>query len=106
MAELETENSTDLREQQQAVGAVLRAVASGEGLQPVLDEVVEAATRLSHGERGILCLTDGELLRVVADYGMADLDPRQDRCPDRTTAIGRVGSHGRSGADPRRARRP
>jgi translation elongation factor EF-G len=33
----------NLREQRQAVGEVLRAVARSEGLQPVLDAIVEAA---------------------------------------------------------------
>jgi hypothetical protein len=35
-----------LREQQRAVSNVLRAVARSEGLQPVLDEIVESATLL------------------------------------------------------------
>ena len=36
----------DLREQQRAISGVLRAVARSSGLQPVLDEIVEASKRL------------------------------------------------------------
>ena len=35
----------DVREQQRAISGVLRAVARSAGIQPVLDEVVEAAAR-------------------------------------------------------------
>jgi hypothetical protein len=47
-------DNENLREQRQAIGEVLRAVARSEGLQPVLDEIVRAATRLCHGEHGQL----------------------------------------------------
>ena len=36
----------NLRDQRRAISDVLRAVARSEGLQPVLDEIVEAAMRL------------------------------------------------------------
>ena len=51
--ELARENQR-LREQQRAVSDVLRAVVRSEGLQPVLDEIVESATRLCAGDNGRL----------------------------------------------------
>jgi hypothetical protein len=47
-------DNKNLREQRQAVGEVLRAVVRSEGLQPVLDEIIAAATRLCHAEHGQL----------------------------------------------------
>jgi class 3 adenylate cyclase len=84
-----------LRDQQRAVGDVLRAVAKGAGLQPVLDEIVEAARRLCDGESAQLYLADGDLLRVLAhstnespeDYEHARQHPH---AKDRTTVVGRV----------------
>jgi class 3 adenylate cyclase len=81
------------REQQRAVSDVLRAVAGPEGLQPVLDQVVESATRLCAGEYGILCLTEGDVLRVLAHYGRPEVgqeDWGKLHTRDRTTVVGRV----------------
>ena len=61
-----------LREQQRALIAVLRAVAQGEGLQPVLDEVIEAASRLCAGEYGELFLVEGEMLEAFSYYVTRD----------------------------------
>jgi hypothetical protein len=44
----------DLRAQQRAISAVLRAVARAAGLTPVLDEVVEACKRLCEADYGAL----------------------------------------------------
>jgi hypothetical protein len=44
----------DLRRQQLAVSGVLRAVARSEGLQPVLDEVVDACVQLCASDYGAL----------------------------------------------------
>src|ERR671910_3753492 len=55
----------DVREQQRAVSGVLRAVARSAGLQPVLDEVVEAARRLCGADYGALYLLDDTVLRVA-----------------------------------------
>ena len=44
----------NLRDQRRAISDVLRAVARSEGLQPVLDEIVEAAMRLCKGEHAQL----------------------------------------------------
>lgn len=95
----------NLREQLRAVSDVLRAVARSEGLQPVLDEILEAAKRLCHGEHGQLYLADGEVFRIFSqslaagiprdvseqtyEYSVEHPHPR-----DRTTVVGRVGLSG------------
>jgi GAF domain-containing protein len=81
----------NLREQQQASSSVLRSVARGVTLQAVLDEVVEAATRLTASRNGRLWLVRDGLLHVVANAGSRegfDFD-EQPRVPDRTTMAGR-----------------
>ena len=62
----------DLREQQRAVGGVLRAVARSAGIQPVLDEVVEACERLCRADYGALYLLDHGLLHVAAHHTHAE----------------------------------
>ncbi len=91
--ELARENQS-LREQRQAVDEVLRAVARSEGLQPVLDAIIGAATRLCHGEHGQLYLADGDvfvIVSAVADpsegYDWAVEHPHRR---DRTTVVGRT----------------
>jgi class 3 adenylate cyclase len=82
-----------LREQQQAVAGVLRAVARAAGLQPVLDEVVEACRRLSNADNGALWLLDDGLLRAVAHHGdaeAAEYDREHPHLLDRSTAAGRT----------------
>jgi class 3 adenylate cyclase len=61
-----------LREQQRAVSDVLRTVARSEGLQPVLDDIVEAATRLCAGDNGRLWLLKDGLLYAFANLGGND----------------------------------
>ena len=56
----------DVREQQRAISGVLRAVARSAGIQPVLDEVVEACERLCRAEYGALYLLEDGLLHVAA----------------------------------------
>jgi GAF domain-containing protein len=85
----------DLRAQQQAISGVLRAVARAAGLQPVLDEVVEACRRLCNADYGALWLIEHELLHLAVHQGSpegAKYD-RQHPHPhalDRTTAAGRA----------------
>jgi adenylate cyclase len=83
----------ELREQQRAVGGVLRAVARSAGLQPVLDEVVEAARRLCGADYGALYLLDDTVLRL-STYGGApetvDYDRDHPHALDRTTGAGRA----------------
>jgi class 3 adenylate cyclase len=83
----------DLREQQHAISGVLRAVAGSGGLQPVLDEVVEAAGRLCDADHATLYLLDHGLLHAAAYYGdpeSAEYDRQHPHALDRTTGAGRT----------------
>ena len=82
-----------LRDQQRAVSDVLRAVTRSEGLQPVLDEIVESATRLCIGDNGRLWLRQGDLLHAFANHGLAkeyEYDREHPHSVDRTTLAGRA----------------
>ena len=60
----------DLRNQFAAVSAVLRALSrSRMKLQPILDQIVEAAARLGHADSCLVWLVDGDLLRLHASHG-------------------------------------
>ena len=90
MSELER-----LRDQRRAISAVLRAVASSQGLQPVLDEIVVAARTLCDGEHSQLFLLEGDVFRIYASsedteegYAFAEAHPHP---LDRTTVVGRAG---------------
>jgi class 3 adenylate cyclase len=83
----------DLREQQRSIGAVLRAVTRSAGLQPVLDEVVEACGRLCNADNAALWLLEDGLLRSAAHRGEpegAEYDAQHPHALDRTTAAGRT----------------
>jgi class 3 adenylate cyclase len=83
----------NLREQQRALGGVLRTIARAEGLQAVLDEILMVATRLCGGDYGALLLPEGEVFRVFSHFGDPE-EARYDRdhphTRDRTTCTGRV----------------
>ncbi len=82
-----------VREQQRALGSVLRAVACSAGLQPVLDEIVEASRRLCAADYGALYLLEGELLRVATyngEPGSAEYDRSHPHRVDRSTGAGRT----------------
>lgn len=87
-----------LREQQRAVSDVLGAVTRAEGLGPVLDEVVESATRLCAGDRGRLWLLENGLLHAAAQYESTpyespetyEYDVEHPHVIDRTSLAGRV----------------
>jgi class 3 adenylate cyclase/putative methionine-R-sulfoxide reductase with GAF domain len=83
----------DLRAQQKAVSGVLRAVARAAGLQPVLDEVVEACRRLCNADYGALWLLEQEALQLAVHQGApegAEYDRQHPHALDRTTAAGRT----------------
>jgi GAF domain-containing protein len=81
-------------EQQRAIADVLEAVARSEGLDAVFDVVVDAATRLTHGDYGALYLKEGDVLRVMTQhYGQPELYEFERQNPhtiDRTSVIGRT----------------
>ena len=82
-----------LREQQEAISGVLRALARSTDLQPLLDEVVEAARRLCVADNGGLWLLEGELLVSVSHQlggEPAAYDREHPHALDRTTAAGRT----------------
>jgi class 3 adenylate cyclase len=83
----------DMREQQRAISGVLRAVARSAGVQPVLDEVVEACERLCRADYGALYLLEHGLLYVVAHDTTsvgAEWDKQHPHVLDRTTGAGRA----------------
>jgi class 3 adenylate cyclase/putative methionine-R-sulfoxide reductase with GAF domain len=83
----------DVREQQRAISGVLRAVARSAGLQPVLDEVVEACRRLCKADQGALYLLENGLLHSAAHHGLPEAvayDKAHPHALDRTTAAGRA----------------
>jgi adenylate cyclase len=84
----------DLREQQRAIGGVLRAVARSAGIQPVLDEMVEACERLCRADYGALYLLEqDDRLHVAAHHTHAqgaEWDRQHPHALDRTTAAGRT----------------
>ena len=83
-----------MRSQQRALSGVLRAIARAAGLQPVLDEVVEAATRLCDGDHGQLYLARGDSFVVLSASGGAgaamEYSVAHPHARDRTSVIGRV----------------
>jgi class 3 adenylate cyclase len=71
----------------------LGAIARSEGLQPVLDEIVVAATQLCHGDYGALTLAEGEVFRVFSHFGdedTAEYDRQHPHTKDHSTCTGRV----------------
>jgi len=88
-----TSEVAKLREQQKAISGVLRALAGSAGLQSVLDEVVEACTRLCNAAAGALWLLEGEHLHYLAHCGYAPnmtYDRDHPHALDRKTAAGRT----------------
>lgn len=83
----------DALEQQRAVSSILRAVAQSAGLQPVLDEVAEAARRLCRAENADLYLAEGDLLHLFSHSGAPEIYEYNRDHPhprDRRSIIGRV----------------
>jgi class 3 adenylate cyclase len=65
-----TRERDELRKRLEAVSDVLRALSrSAMRVQPILDQIVEAAARLGQADSCLVWLVDGELLRLRASFG-------------------------------------
>ena len=75
-------------------------MARAEGLQPVLDEVVEAAKRLCDAEHAQLYLAEGDLFVIVSTDRSAEpayeYSARHPHAQDRTSVTGRVALTGQT----------
>ena len=87
-----------VREERRAVRKVLSTVARGEGLQPVLDEIVAAAQRLCDGEHAQLYLGEGDVFHIASESGGQragfEYDREHPHLRDRKTVVGRVALSG------------
>jgi adenylate cyclase len=89
-----TRELESLREQQQALAAVLRAIARSEPLEEVFRVALDAAMRLCDGDWDSFHLVEGEVLRAAFQNGgspeQAEYERAHPHVPDRRTCVGRV----------------
>ncbi|NIO43105.1 MAG: GAF domain-containing protein, partial [Burkholderiales bacterium] len=94
--ELRTRDLSEALEQQTAISDVLKVMSrSTSDLQPVLETLIENATKLCRADHGIIFRSDGKVFRLAAAYGSAspewlDFVGKHPISPGRGTIVGRV----------------
>ncbi len=81
------------RQQQRSLARILEAIAGAEGLQPVLDEIVEQVTILCGGDNVRMWLLEDGLLHAVANGGWEagwEYDQAHPHVLDSSSASGRA----------------